>query len=112
MDREIFRKPARLCNPRNETQMFLFQGAPESAGNKKIIARLAAPARYPAFSFNESNNACRDGNRPWCAACFAADDADLEPLRRPTQAEIKFFHPRDFGLFRGHKRDQSELGHG
>ena len=86
MDREIFRKPTRFHNPRNELQMLLFQGTPESTGNEKVITRLATPARYPAVSFNESNNACRNGNRPLRAARFAADYADFEALRRPAQA--------------------------
>src|SRR6266705_5364417 len=111
MDREIFRKPARLCNPRDELQVLLFQGAPQSAGNEKIVARLAAPARYPAVSFNQSDYARRNGNWPRCAARFAADYADFEPLRGPAQAAIKFFHPRDFRLFWSHKRDQSKLRH-
>ena len=85
--------------------MLSFQGAPESAGNEKIIARLAAPARYAAVSFNESNHARRNGNRPWCAACFAADYADFEQFCGPAQAAIKSFYPRDLRLFRGHKRD-------
>jgi len=64
--------------------MFLFQAASESAGNEKIVARLAAPTRYGAVSFNESDYAGRDGNRPWRAARFSADDADFEPLRGPA----------------------------
>src|SRR6266567_9488271 len=105
MDREILGKPARLHNPRNESQMLVFQVATELSGHKKIIADFAAMARYPAVSFNESNNARRNGNRPGRAARFAANYADLEPLRSPAQAAIKIFHPLEFRLLRGDEGD-------
>src|ERR1041385_1267180 len=108
VDREILRKPSRLHDPWDEVQMLLSHGTSESAGNEKIITCLAAAPGNPSFSLHESSDADGDGNRPMRAACFAADDADFEPLRRPAQAAIKFFYPRHLRSVRGHKRAQRE----
>ena len=75
--------------------MLLFQGAAQPAGDKQIIASFAAPARYPAVSFDKTSDTNRNRNRTGCAARFAADDADFESLGRPAQAAIKPLHPLD-----------------
>src|SRR5206468_1080420 len=78
--------------------MFFFQGTSEPTGYEKIVARLAASARYRAPLFNKSNYTHGNGDWPWRAARLAADYADLKPLRSPAQPAIKLFHSADASL--------------
>src|SRR4029450_12398283 len=72
LHRERFCEPARFRHPRNESQMLLFNGATKLAGDEKIIANLAAPARHPAVSLDESSDADGDDNWTGRATRFAA----------------------------------------
>ena len=80
-------------NPWNELQMLLFQWPTQSTGDKKIVAHLAAPARYASVSFNKTNYANRNRHGSGCAARFAANYADFKSLRGPAESTIKPLHP-------------------
>src|SRR4030095_3379793 len=92
--------------------MLLFHGATQSTSDKKIIAHLAAPARYTTVSFDKANNAKRTRHGPGCATRCAADYAHFEPLRGPAQSAIKALHPFNLGLLRSNESDQGKLRHG
>ena len=91
--------------------MFALDRAAKPACNKKIVASLAASARYPAIFLNESSNARGNDGWPGCAAHFTANDADIKTRRRPVQAAIKFHHPVASYLFRDDECYQSKLRH-
>src|SRR5262245_6762564 len=109
MDGEIFCKPARLSNARNETQMLLLQRTPKAAGNEKIISRFPPPTRSRARFFNKSDRTYRNSGWPGCVARFAPDNAYIEIVCCPAQAAIKPLHPCHFGLPGKNKRNQREL---
>jgi len=109
---EFFCEPPRLHNSWNELQMLLFHGATQSTSDKKIIAHLAASARYAAVFFNKTKHGNRNRRGTGCATRFAADYAHFEPLRGPAQSAIKFLHPFNLRLLRSNESDQGKLRHG
>src|SRR5436309_12450654 len=92
--------------------MLLFHGATQPASHKKIVTYLAAPARDTTVSFNKTNNADRNRHGAGCAARFAADYADFEPLCGPGQAAIKPLHPFDLRLLGSNESGQCKLRDG
>src|SRR4029077_15092501 len=102
---EMFCEPARLCNPRNELQMLLFQRAAKAAGHEKIIARSSAATRCCAEFLNKSDYTHRNRDWPRCIARFATDNAHFEAVCRLAQSSIKPSDPRDFGLLGNNKRN-------
>jgi hypothetical protein len=92
--------------------MLVFQGTAQSAGDKQIIARLAASARYAAVSFNKTNHTNRNRHGSGCAAHFAPNYADFKSLRGPAQSTIKPLHPFDLCFLGSDESDECRLRHG